>query len=66
MTSLSRPSSLLTRSIQSLSTMASPDPYYLRADPLEKLAALEAGSAPSLRPGSFKAPDRLLAMLKAN
>jgi site-specific recombinase XerD len=36
---------------------------YLRADPTEKLAALEAGAAPSLRSGSFKAPDRLLAML---
>lgn len=36
---------------------------YLRADPTEKLAALEAGAAPTLRSGSFKAPDRLLAML---
>jgi site-specific recombinase XerD len=39
---------------------------YLRADPSEKLAALESGSAPSLRPGSFKAPDRLIAMLRPN
>jgi site-specific recombinase XerD len=39
---------------------------YLRADPTEKLAALEAGTAPSLRSGSFKAPDRLLAMLHPN
>lgn len=39
---------------------------YLRADPSEKLAALEAGTAPTLRPGSFKAPDRLVAMLRPN
>ena len=37
---------------------------YLRADPSEKLAALEAGTAPSLRPGRFDAPDRLIAMLR--
>ncbi|HEX9640206.1 MAG TPA: tyrosine-type recombinase/integrase [Candidatus Krumholzibacteria bacterium] len=37
---------------------------YLRADPSEKLAALGAGTAPSLRPGCFKAPDRLVAMLR--
>ncbi len=39
---------------------------YLRADPTEKLAALQAGTAPSLRAGRFKAPDRLLAMLQPN
>ena len=39
---------------------------YLRADPSEKLAALEAGSAPSLRPGCFKPPDALIAMLRPN
>jgi integrase/recombinase XerD len=37
---------------------------YLRADPTEKLAALNAASAPALRPGHFSAPDKLLAMLK--
>jgi len=37
---------------------------YLRADPTEKLGALDAGVAPSLRPGCFTVPDRLLAMLK--
>jgi site-specific recombinase XerD len=37
---------------------------YLRADPTEKLAALEAGAAPSLRSGRFRPPDRLLAMLQ--
>lgn len=37
---------------------------YLRADPTAKLAALDAGAAPALRPGSFSAPDKLLAMLK--
>jgi site-specific recombinase XerD len=37
---------------------------YLRADPTEKLAILNAGVAPSLRPGRFRPPDRLLAMLR--
>jgi integrase/recombinase XerD len=37
---------------------------YLRADPMEKLAALQAGTAPGLRPGRFQAPDQLLAMLR--
>jgi site-specific recombinase XerD len=36
---------------------------YLRADPTKKLEALEKGNAPSLRPGRFQAPDKLLAML---
>lgn len=36
---------------------------YLRADPTEKLAALTAGTSPTLRPGRFRAPDKLLAML---
>lgn len=37
---------------------------YLRADPTEKLDALQAGVAPKLRPGRFQAPDKLLAMLR--
>ncbi len=37
---------------------------YLRADPTEKLDALNAGVAPKLRPGRFQAPDKLLAMLR--
>ena len=37
---------------------------YLRADPTEKLAALNAGAAPVLRPGRFRPPDRLLALLR--
>jgi site-specific recombinase XerD len=37
---------------------------YLRADPTEKLEALNAGVAPALRPGRFRPPDRLLAMLR--
>ncbi len=37
---------------------------YLRADPTEKLAALDAGAAPALRPGKFRAPDQLLEMLR--
>jgi hypothetical protein len=36
---------------------------YLRADPAERLDALEAGVAPKLRPGRFQVPDKLLAML---
>jgi integrase/recombinase XerD len=39
---------------------------YLRADPTEKLDALEAGVAPKLRPGRFQAPDKLLAMLRTS
>ncbi len=39
---------------------------YLRADPTEKLAALDAGTAPALRPGHFTAPDKLLAMLRGS
>jgi site-specific recombinase XerD len=37
---------------------------YLRVDPTEKLAALAAVVPLSLRPGRFKAPDALIAMLK--
>lgn len=37
---------------------------YLRADPTEKLAALEAVVPPSLRRGQFSVPDRLIAALK--
>jgi site-specific recombinase XerC len=36
---------------------------YLPADPTEKLAALEAVQLPSIRPGTFKPPDQLIAML---
>jgi integrase/recombinase XerD len=38
---------------------------YLRADPTEKLQALMAGVSPTLRAGRFRAPDKLLAMLKS-
>lgn len=38
---------------------------YLRADPSEKLEVLIATVPPSLQPGKFKAPDKLLAMLKS-
>ena len=37
---------------------------YLRDDPTKKLSALEAGIAPSLRPGRFLPPDKVLAMLR--
>jgi integrase/recombinase XerD len=36
---------------------------YLRADPTEKLEALNAMTPPTLKPGRFRAPDKLLAML---
>lgn len=36
---------------------------YLRVDPTEKLEALNAASAPNLKAGRFRPPDRLLAML---
>ena len=39
---------------------------YLRADPTEKLAVLEASDAPSLRRGRFRPPDKLLAMLRGS
>lgn len=37
---------------------------YLRIDPTEKLDALAAVVPPTLRPGRFKAPDALIAMLR--
>lgn len=39
---------------------------YLRADPSKKLEILMDGSPLDLRGGNFKAPDKLLAMLKGN
>ena len=36
---------------------------YLRADPTEKLEALAAMAPPMLKPGHFRTPDKLLAML---
>ncbi|MCU1263003.1 MAG: putative integrase/recombinase [Bryobacterales bacterium] len=38
---------------------------YLRADPTEKLEALAAVLPPTLQRGRFKAPDKLLAMLRS-
>jgi site-specific recombinase XerD len=37
---------------------------YLRADPTEKLAMLAGAEMPTLRPGRFRPPDKLLAMLR--
>ena len=37
---------------------------YVRTDPTEKLAAIEAVVPPSLRKGKFRPPDKLLALLK--
>ncbi len=39
---------------------------YLHADPTEKLEMLNGVQIPNLRPGRFRAPDRLLAMLAGN
>ena len=36
---------------------------YLRADPTEKLEALASMTPPALKPGRFRAPDKLMAML---
>ena len=38
---------------------------YTRADPTEKLEAIEAVVPPHLRKGSFRPPDKLIALLKA-
>jgi site-specific recombinase XerD len=38
---------------------------YIRADPTEKLEAIESVVPPAMRRGRFRAPDKLLAMLKA-
>ena len=37
---------------------------YLRADPTEKLEALAAMQPPTLTPGRFKTPDKVIAMLQ--
>jgi site-specific recombinase XerD len=46
------------------STLATTD-IYTRADPTEKLEAIDSIVPPHLRRGSFRPPDRLIAMLKA-
>jgi integrase/recombinase XerD len=43
-------------------SLQSTEPY-LRADPTEKLEALSAMAPPMLKPGRFRAPDKLMAML---
>lgn len=37
---------------------------YLRADPTEKLEAIETVLPPELRPGTYRPPDRLIALLR--
>ena len=39
---------------------------YLQSDPTEKLEALAAMKMPSLRPGKFRPPDRLIASLRVS
>ena len=43
--------------------MVDKDGWRLSTDPTEKLEALNATSAPNLRAGRFRPPDKLLAML---
>ena len=37
---------------------------YLRADPTEKLNMLAGAGLPDMKPGRFRPPDKLLAMLR--
>jgi hypothetical protein len=37
---------------------------YLRADPMEKIAAIEEVTPPGLRRGRFTVPDKLIASLR--
>jgi len=39
---------------------------YLRADPTEKLDAMQSMVPPALKRGQFRAPDKLIASLHAN
>jgi hypothetical protein len=39
---------------------------YVRADPTEKLEAIDAVLPPTLRRGRFRAPDKLLASLRSS
>jgi len=36
---------------------------YLHADPMEKIEAIEGTLPPTLRPGKFTVPDKLIASL---
>jgi site-specific recombinase XerC len=45
------------------STLATTE-IYVRADPTQKLEAIEAVVPPHLRKGKFRPPDRLIALLK--
>ena len=46
------------------STLATTE-IYVRADPTQKLEAIEAVVPPHLRKGKFRPPDRLIALLRA-
>jgi len=39
---------------------------YLRADPTEKLEAMDTRVPPTLKRGQFRAPDKLIASLRDN
>jgi integrase/recombinase XerD len=46
------------------STLATTE-IYVRADPTQKLEAIEAVVPPQLRKGQFRPPDKLIALLKS-
>ncbi len=46
------------------STLATTE-IYVRADPSQKLEAIEAVVPPHLRKGKFRPPDRLIALLRS-
>ena len=39
---------------------------YLRADPTEKLEAMDAIVPPTLKRGQFRVPDKLIALLRGD
>lgn len=45
-------------------TTQTAETFYLRSDPAERLEMLASVTPPTLRPGKFRPPDKLLAMLR--
>lgn len=46
------------------STTETADRFYLRSDPTQQLEILKNTAPPSLRPGKFRAPDKLIALFR--
>jgi site-specific recombinase XerD len=46
------------------SSIETADRFYLRSDPTQHLEILKRAAPPSLRPGKFRAPDKLIALLR--